>query len=107
MQSDQIIRDIANEINKPSQSKPNKWIYRLNCNQCPNYGDLNFEIKGEIVTSKFCNYEYKHVINAEGACLYCDFNKANPSTMWIIKYKLNKLWKKNLLLMKLHLNLKN
>jgi len=82
------IEELSVSINSLNKRKRNKWIYIKSCVGCSHY--INFAIKHEqqIVITKFCNETFKHINNPEISCLYCDYNKANPTKLWILKYNL-------------------
>jgi len=73
-----------------------RWVYKTTCEGCKNYSDFRMSIKGEVTVTKYCSELQAHIINPKNACYTCSYNRAYPSTWYKIKYKLSKLWKKNL-----------
>ena len=90
--SDKVINDLNLKLNQNLISKPNKWVYKLSCEQCNQYQDFNIEIEGVVTKHKFCMSNFVYVTNPKKACLYCNNNKANPSDWWILKFKIKKFW---------------
>ena len=70
----------------------NRWIYRTTCVGCKHHVD--FRMSGK--TYKYCADMQCYVNNPEQLCQVCDFNKANPSRWWILKYRIREFFKRKI-----------